>query len=233
MSSLSTPDVLPVLTPGRHRTRRNGACFMEYASYLAGERWSDSPACTDPVLAHLARLVNDVVPARDRARLVPLIPSVIGLTGAPRRIGLAVAVRAATAALPIAAETRQRAIAVGLLTIEHALVSGDPEEDELRERIAEILERAPHATRWARGFREGAAGSLGVSLDRVLGRLTQLSVLGIADACVPDAGDRLVSLLANAITDAEHVVRRERRAPAPAPAPRETARTAPRAPVGV
>ena len=44
---------------GSHRSPRRGACFMEFASYLAGERWSDHPACTDPVLASLARGVND------------------------------------------------------------------------------------------------------------------------------------------------------------------------------
>ncbi len=29
---------------------------MELASYLAGERWSDHPACTHPLLAEAARL---------------------------------------------------------------------------------------------------------------------------------------------------------------------------------
>src|SRR5258708_21196521 len=53
------PDVLPILSPGRHRRPRRGACLMEYTSLLAGERFSDSPACTDPVLAALARAVND------------------------------------------------------------------------------------------------------------------------------------------------------------------------------
>jgi hypothetical protein len=55
----TTPDLLPVLSRGRHRTPRRGACFMEYASYLAGEKWSDHPSCTDPALASLARMVND------------------------------------------------------------------------------------------------------------------------------------------------------------------------------
>ena len=33
---------------GRHRNPRKGACFMEMASFLAGERWSDHPQCTHP-----------------------------------------------------------------------------------------------------------------------------------------------------------------------------------------
>ena len=45
------PDLLPVLSRGKHRNPRKGACFMELASYLAGERWSDHPACTHPLLA--------------------------------------------------------------------------------------------------------------------------------------------------------------------------------------
>jgi hypothetical protein len=50
------PDMLPVLSRGKHRNPRKGACFMELASYLAGERWSDHPACTHPLLASVARL---------------------------------------------------------------------------------------------------------------------------------------------------------------------------------
>ncbi|WP_344829386.1 hypothetical protein [Nonomuraea dietziae] len=44
-------DHMPILSRGRHRNPRKGACFMELASYLAGERWSDHPACTHPLLA--------------------------------------------------------------------------------------------------------------------------------------------------------------------------------------
>ena len=40
------PALLPVLSRGKHRNPRKGACFMEFASLLAGERWSDHPACT-------------------------------------------------------------------------------------------------------------------------------------------------------------------------------------------
>jgi hypothetical protein len=35
------PDLFPILSPGKHRNPRTGACFMELASLLAGERWSD------------------------------------------------------------------------------------------------------------------------------------------------------------------------------------------------
>lgn len=77
---------LPVLDAGMHFDPSSGGCFMEYASLLAGERWSDHPSCTHPALAQLARLVNDEIPANARQRLVPLIPDVIGLTGANARV---------------------------------------------------------------------------------------------------------------------------------------------------
>src|SRR6266576_2338551 len=55
------PELVPILSRGKHRSPRKGACFMELASYLAGERWTDHPACTHPLLAELARQVNDHV----------------------------------------------------------------------------------------------------------------------------------------------------------------------------
>jgi hypothetical protein len=74
------PGLLPELSRGKHRSPMKGACFMELASFLAGERWSDHPACTHPLLAALARDVNDCTSHANRQRLAELIPSVIGLT---------------------------------------------------------------------------------------------------------------------------------------------------------
>ena len=76
----ATPTLVPMLTRGKHRSPRKGACFMEFASYLAGESWSDHPRCTHPLLAAVARLVNDNTSDDGRQRLTGLIPSVIGLT---------------------------------------------------------------------------------------------------------------------------------------------------------
>ena len=66
------PDVMPILSRGKHRSPKKGACFMELASFLAGETWSDHPACTHHLLASLARDVNDHVGdhARTPARAV-------------------------------------------------------------------------------------------------------------------------------------------------------------------
>ena len=77
----TVPDGMPRLSRGRHRSAKSGACFMEFASYLAGESWSDSPQCTDPLLAHLARAVNDQLGDARRDEIAPDIPRVIGLRG--------------------------------------------------------------------------------------------------------------------------------------------------------
>ena len=99
----ASPDLVPQLSRGKHRNPRVGACFMEFASYLAGERWSDQPPCTHPLLAGLARMVNDHTTDRNRQRLVRLVPSVIGLTSDDPHVDVAIALRAATTALPVAA----------------------------------------------------------------------------------------------------------------------------------
>ena len=65
------PDLMPVLSRGKHRSARKGACFMELASFLAGERWSDHPQCTHPLLASVARMVNDATSDDARARVSP------------------------------------------------------------------------------------------------------------------------------------------------------------------
>jgi hypothetical protein len=61
------PALLPTLSPGEHRNPRKDACFMEFASLPAGEPWSDHPACTHPLLAAVARHVNDYTSDAGRA----------------------------------------------------------------------------------------------------------------------------------------------------------------------
>ncbi|TPQ17801.1 hypothetical protein [Streptomyces sporangiiformans] len=66
------PDDLP--GPGRftHLHPDSGACLMETASLLATGRFTDSPPGTHPVLAALARVINDSVDDAARAALRPL-----------------------------------------------------------------------------------------------------------------------------------------------------------------
>src|SRR6266508_4081681 len=97
---------VPVLSRGKHRNPRKGACFMEYASFLAGEPWSDHPACTHPLLAAIARHVNDCTSDAGRARLAPLIPSVIGLTPDDPRMAARLTLGCVRTALPVVSDER-------------------------------------------------------------------------------------------------------------------------------
>ena len=117
---------------------------MEMASYLAGERWSDHPRCTHPLLASVARLVNDRTSDSNRWRLVGLIPSVIGLTTKDPRADVRIALRCATAALPIASGERQNALAVSVLAADRTLATleGRP-TDRLSAASAQAMETVP------------------------------------------------------------------------------------------
>lgn len=201
------PDVMPILSAGRHRSPRRGACFMEFASYLAGERWSDHPACTHGTLAQLARMVNDLTSDAGRARLTPLIPSVIGLTSDDPMLDVVLAVRAASAALPIAAEERQRSLAVGVRVALRALEERD---DELVAEWCELAEAglraAPGADAWAIRFAEEVGPGRPGMTARQCRDIVTAAVDGIARACGGDPDERLVALLGAAVSDTARFV---------------------------
>ena len=75
---MTAPDGLPTLASGKHDPDDGEACVMEYVALLAGEAWTDSPACTHPVLAEAARSVNDRMHDDERHLLVPLIGRLFG-----------------------------------------------------------------------------------------------------------------------------------------------------------
>lgn len=119
------PDGLPLLSAGAHRDG-SGACLMEYTSVLAGQPFTDRPACTHPVLAHLARRVNDLVDDAHRNRLAVLAADLAGLGRQDPRIGPAV--------LATTAEATLRAI------------PGDPRVARLRRRNLRRLARLESST---------------------------------------------------------------------------------------
>lgn len=220
------PSGVPVLSQGRHRSPRSGGCFMEFASFLAGERWSDHPACTHPLLAALARDVNDLVDDTHRALLVPLIPDVVGLTGTDPVIDVTVAARAAGAGLPVASMGNQRALAAGLLTIDEvARTLPHPSVPALRLRITDALDLVPGERQWAIQWRRQAAAqpvAIDVFRRRVAPRIVHSATLAIAGAVVMDPSQRLVTLLRDAVADARALVLLSPHPEAPAAAPRAT-----------
>jgi hypothetical protein len=194
------PDLLPILSPGKHHNPRTGACFMELASLLAGERWSDHPACTHPLLAALARHINDHTTDAGRQRLADLIPSVIGLTGDDLHIDARIALRSATMALPVVAAERQRVMAVSVLTCERVLAGLDGQaRGSLEEQSRLALAEVPHAAAWADRFTSGVRPSHKGFRRQAAPTIVQDAVQGIAQACVPDPDGMLHDLLVQTI----------------------------------
>jgi hypothetical protein len=205
----NAPELLPILGRGHHRRPSKGACFMELASYLAGEKWSDHPRCTHPLLASLARSVNDCTTDAGRSRLAVLIPSVIGLTGEDLRIDATIALRAARTALPVVAADRQRVMAVAVLTSERVIgvLDGRSAED-LDQASRAVLDEAPEATHWARQFsREISVSPRGFRRHSAPSTV-RTAVLAVADACVVDPDLILHDMLAGAIDDVVQVMGR-------------------------
>ena len=175
---------------------------MELVSYVAGERWTDHPRCTHPLLAALARAVNDASSDVARPLLAPLVPAVIGLDGESEHWGVEIAMIAAGAALPVASASHQQALAVGLLACDRALDALEGREPGFaRPRTLAAFDMAPQAEAWAREF----VGRSGLTVDRFADsaapEIVRLAVEGIAGACVGDADRRLRALLRDAIEE--------------------------------
>jgi hypothetical protein len=205
------PDLLPILSPGKHRNPRTGACFMELASLLAGERWSDHPACTHPLLAAVARHVNDHTSDAGRQRLTDLIPSAIGLTGEDLHIDARIALRSAIMALPVVAAERQPIMAVSVLACERVLAELDgravgASEEQSRLALAEV----PQAAEWAYRFTSGVRPSHKGFRRQAAPTIVHDAVEGIAQACVPDPDGMLRDLLVQAIGECAAWVGRDR-----------------------
>jgi hypothetical protein len=173
---------------------------MEMASYLAGERWSDHPACTHPLLATLARDVNDHVSDAARSRLVPLIPSVIGLTSSDLHVDAWIAREVALTALAVAPAERQGVAAVGLLRCERVLAGLDGLPDgHVSQRVRRALDDVPEARDWARGFTSLGWGQPGSFARRSAPAIVHTAVSGIASSSAADRDNLLVDLLERTI----------------------------------
>lgn len=171
---------------------------MEIASLLVGESWSDHPACTHPVLAAVARMVNDLSSEEGRQALAPLIPSVIGTNVADPRIGPQVAVICVEVALQHARPRRRPKLVPARQAAERRLAR--------RARIAERFGEGSDAT----GRSDGAShrpGSLRTAVRRWLTRAdlptdmhrVQNAVQAIARDCRTDRDAVLRQVLTTCI----------------------------------
>jgi len=157
MAKTEIPDGLPILSRGKHRNPRKGACFMELASVLANERWSDHPGCTHPLLAELARLVNDHTTDRHRGDLVVLVPSVVGLRGGGLAWSVDLTAAVALEALPGVPEHAQRALVAGLVRCDELADQIGRGTVHHAAAVRRALENQPRTVAWAQRFADGRA----------------------------------------------------------------------------
>ena len=62
---------------GAHSSRKDGACALEAASWLAGEKFSDHPICVSRVLGAFVRRFNDLLDDEGRQKIKPFIPRLL------------------------------------------------------------------------------------------------------------------------------------------------------------
>lgn len=175
---------------------------MEMASYLAGERWSDHPSCTHPLLAGLARVVNDHTTDEGRSGLIELIPSVIGLTSKDVRADALIAWRCAVTSLPVVSVGKQRVMAVAVIVADRVLADLDRSgRRDLLPASRRALDQSPAAYEWAVNFtgddRVPPARFRRVSAPSIV----RNAVPAIAESGVPDPDGLLRELLVGAIED--------------------------------
>lgn len=194
MKSSTLPDGMPVLARGRHLTPRRGACFMELASLLAGERWSDHPSCTHPLLGQLSRQVNDHTSDAGRQQLAPLIPSVVGRRG-DEDTWLTLAVAVAASAILEVPESTQRALAAGLLQAEQLCAGAGPELAETRREARRALDLVPGAVDWVERLELRGRISEKTFAVRCAPTMVRCAVEGIVGSSRPDCDQRLRRLL--------------------------------------
>lgn len=202
----SFPDALPVLTAGRHRNPRDGGCVMEYVSLLAGERWSDHPSCTHPLLAHLARTVNDRTSDESRGALARLVPGLAGAHSSDRSWSLEIATVVALHTLRAVRGHETRILAVALLTLDRLLAPTDGRPPaERRPATSEALATVPEAAAWAEQFTQEMGN------PRHVRGLTR-GIVDMALAAVarqPGADETLVAMLSDAVATCQALAARE------------------------
>jgi hypothetical protein len=218
MKSSNLPDGIPVLSRGRHRTPRRGACFMEFASVLAGERWSDHPSCTHPLLGQLARQVNDYSSNDGRQELTLLVPSVVDRRGNDQA-WLTIAVAVAAKVVLEVPEPMQRALSGGLLQAEQ-LCADAPELAATRQQAQAALELVPGAVAWVERLGIRRRVDAKTFARRCAPTMVRCAVEGVVTSRRPDTDRALRELLETGIAacpataPVEAPARRPGRAPA-------------------
>ena len=78
-------DKLHLLTGSHDPNDEQRMCVMEAVAFLAGEEWSDHPACASRIVGTFLRQWNDVLPDDQRQELRQYIPRLVGSAGTPEQ----------------------------------------------------------------------------------------------------------------------------------------------------
>jgi hypothetical protein len=159
------------LTRGNH-TPGEGYCIEELVSTLAGEPWSDVPACVSPVIAAYCRALNDRLPDAPRQRLKAY---------AARQVGTAGDADAELRRAYLCADYAVRRFAPAVLR-----TVGLERAAERLEALPPVVDRASAATAVsAAGAAMDAADGVGGAADAVT--YTAYDAVGAAAVAVADA----------------------------------------------
>ncbi|WP_436789841.1 hypothetical protein [Yinghuangia sp. YIM S10712] len=184
------PHSAPVLGRGRHLNPRDGACLMEYVSFLSGGPFTDTPACTDRLVAIVAILANDNVAGPRRRELIRYAPALAA--AGPRT-------------------DRERVMTLIAVLDVAARYSGSTEITRLRrraERRLVRLTRRPGRTGWKARLDEAVwlPGTARRSLESAVAALAVLP---------PDHRDKALIAMLDAALARPSSVRTSGRTPAP------------------
>jgi hypothetical protein len=144
---LNIPPGMPVLARGRHRHPTEGACLMEATALLAGQPFTDHPASVHPMIAAIARIVNDAVSDTARQDLLRLAPAAADTATDDARAADHLVILVCERALPVA-------LPIWAPAIRHAL-------RHARRRLAHPERRL---SRWQRRRAEAAVRYATVSM---------------------------------------------------------------------
>lgn len=199
---MRVPDSMPVLTRGKHRRPRQGACLMEYVSVLSGGPFSDAPECTDRTLAAIARAVNDYSGDEMRQRLA-LLASDLTVAG-PLELSdqQALVRRCLLTALPYSCTDRRRVLIVALLGLERAAAGSSKgfAADEVGLDAEFALLGCDTAVREAIERVEGLPVDVRQHSRRGLAASVEMAVATIAEEAT-DADELLYRLLVSCLDD--------------------------------
>jgi hypothetical protein len=180
--------MMQLLGRGVHANPRRGCNVLEYASVLAGERWSSRPRSVHPALADVAGMVNDQVTDDNRHLLTPLAPWLLGTSTADPRAWPAITGACIRAALAWASEPGKPRLKADLNTARNWLTEASRSPGGRRPLWAGHRER-----RWARHAIRTALLTVAASADQddADARLCQV-LLDCVNECRRLAGESAV-----------------------------------------